>query len=311
MKRTSLFIFCALTVLIAICFIPFNQRVAVKINSSYFNCYQEVFNTSGWENWYPDVKNKQSSVTLINSQDVFEFTIPGGSVLVKKHGSSSSTLSIIKTADKKDFNYTLTVVPNTNQLNTVIIISYRANIINYIIPSLQKKTLQETGIYNFKSHMEDTKQFYGFDIEPGFVSEKNFLVKSKTVPANGIYAEAVAMQKELHNFVGLKHFKQVGDLITQFIRKPGDSVQILVGIPLDKKVSAQSGFLYMYMPPSKVIVACYQGKYQHKKEVYLALEKYMSDKFERPKIAPFEVYADRMPVDSNDVVSFKLNYLVF
>lgn len=309
MKRTFLFIFCALTVLIVIGFIPFNQQVAVKINSSYFNCYQEVFNTSGWESWYPDVKNKQSSVTLINSQDVFEFTIPGGSVLVKKHGSS--TLSIIKTAGKKDFNYTFTVVPNTNQLNTVIIISYRANIINYIIPSLQKKTLQETGIYNFKSHMEDTKQFYGFDIESGFVSEKNFLVKSKTVPANAIYGQAVTMQTELYNFVSLKHFKQVGDLITQFIHKPGDSVQILVGIPLDKKIQGQNGFLYMYMPPSKVIVASYEGKYQQKKEVYSALEKYMSDKFERPKIAPFEVYADRMPADSNTMVSFKLNYLVF
>ncbi len=309
MKRVPLFILCALIVIIAIGFIPFNQQVVVKINSSYFNCYQQIFNAGGWQNWYPDVKNKQSSVTLINSPNIFEFTISGGSVLVKKQGSG--TLSIVKTSGKKDFNYTLTAAPDTNQLNTLIIIGFRANMINYLIPSLRESSLQETGVYHFKNYMEDTKQFYGFDIKPGFVDEKKILVKSKTVPLDGIYAEAAAMQTDLHNFINLKHLKQEGPVMAQFIPKRGDSIQMMVGIPINEKIQAQNGFLYMYMPASKAIIACYEGKYQHKKELYSALGKYMLDKFQHPKIAPFEVYTDRMPVDSNDVVSFKLNYLVF
>lgn len=185
------------------------------------------------------------------------------------------------------------------------------SIIDYIIPSLWESSLQETGIYRFKSYMEDTKQFYGFDIKPGFVDEKKILVKSKTVSLSEVYTEAATMQTDLHNFINIKHLKQKGTVMAQFIPKPGDSVQMMVGIPINEKIQSQNGFLYMYMPASKAIIASYEGKYQHKKEIYSALGKYMLDKFQHPKIAPFEVYTYKMPIDSNDVVSFKLNYLVF
>jgi len=309
MKRTPLFILLLFVVTVSIGFIPFNQHVFVKIDASYFNCYQQLFNVDGWQKWYPNGKNKQAAVTLINSQNIFEFTFRGESVLVKKE--SSNILSISKVINKQHINYSYTLVPDTNPLNTNIIVTFRTNLINYIIPSLQKARISETNINCFKNYMEDVKQYYGFDLRIDFAAEKNIVVKSKKVSSAGIYIAINQMQTKLNNFIALKHLGQKGPVMIQFIPKQNDSIQLLMGIPVNEKNVSGNGFLYMYIPATKTIIADYNGKYQDKKAVYEAIEKYLQDKYLHKKIAPFETYGSKMPSNGNEKVSFKLNCPVF
>ncbi|TWI96245.1 hypothetical protein JN11_03979 [Mucilaginibacter frigoritolerans] len=309
MKRTSLFILLLFIVIISIGFIPFNQRVLVKINAPYFNCYQQLFIVDGWQKWYPGRKSKKSAIILINSQNIFEFTYPGESVLVKKE--SSNTLSINKVINKQHINYSYTVIPDANPLNTNIIVTFKTNLINYISPSQQKVKLVETNVNCFKNYMEDVKQYYGFDLSIGFATEKNIVVKSRMVLSAGIYTAINQMKTELNNFITLKHLEQKGSVIMQFIAKQNDSVQLLMGIPVNKKIASGNGFLYMYIPTTKTIIADYNGKYQDRKVIYDALEKYQQDKYLHTKIAPFETYDGKMPSYGNEKISFKLNCPVF
>ena len=97
-------------------------------------------------------------------------------------------------------------------------------------------------------------------------------------------------------------------MITQCIPKSGDSLQMLVGIPVNKAIPAGNGFLYMYMPPTRVLIADFKGKYREKKKVYTAMAKYVQDKFVTTKIAPFEVFTNKLPATADDVVEFRLTY---
>jgi hypothetical protein len=309
MKRTPLFILLLFVVIVSIGFISFNQHVFVKIDASYFNCYQQLFNVDGWQKWYPDGENKQAAVTLINSQNVFEFTFPAESVLVKK--GSSNTLFVNKIINKQHVNYSYTLVPDTNPLNTIIIVTFKTNLISYIIPSQQKAKIAETKINCFKNYMEDVKLYYGFDVRTEFITEKNIAVKSKLVLTSEIYTAINQMKTELYTFIRLKHLGQKGPVIMQFIPKQNDSVQLLMGIPVNKKIASGNGFLFMFIPATKAITADYNGKYQDKKVVYDAIEKYLQDKYLHKKIAPFETYGSKMPSNGNEKISFKLNCPVF
>jgi effector-binding domain-containing protein len=309
MKRISLLILLLFIVIISIGFIPFNQQILIKIDASYFNCYQKLFNVDGWQSWYPDAKNKKTAITLINSQNVFEFTFPGETVLVKKE--NGNTLSIKKVINKKHINYFYSLIPDTNPLKASVIVTFKINLINYLIPSLRNSRVAETNVNCFKSYMEDAKQYYGFDIKTQFTADENTVVKSKTVSSKEAYSAVKQMQTELHNYVKLKHLERIGRVILQFIPKPNDSVQLLMGIPVNKKTVAENGFLYMYVPATKTVIADYSGKHQDRKEIYTALQKYLQDKYLHTKIPAFETYEGKMPLDGSDEVSFKLYCPVF
>jgi effector-binding domain-containing protein len=309
MRKISLFIILLFIVIISIGFIPFNQRVFLKIDASYFNCYQQLFNVDGWQNWYPDAKNKKPTITLINSQNVFEFTFPGESVLVQKE--NSNTLSIRKVINKEHINYLYSIIPDSNPLITRMIVILKTNLINYVVPSLRKVRIAETNVNCFKSYMEDVKQYYGFDIRTQFTAEENTVVKSKIVLSGEAYAAVSQMQIELHDYITLKHLNRVGRVILQFIPKHNDSVQLLMGIPVNEKTVAESGFLYMYVPATRTVIADYTGKHQDRKAIYAALQKYLQDKYLHTKIPAFETYEGKMPSGGNDEISFKLNCPVF
>jgi len=310
MKKKRTLILLLFITAVAVGLIPFNKQVAIKINASYFNCYQQFITLQNWKKWQPEIchsfKKDSSSYSMSNTSQGIKLSIPGEYFLVKQRGSDN--LLVKKVKDKNDFNYSYTIIPGSLGLATTIIVTFKTNVINYLIPAFEEHELKETSILDFKNYMEDVKQYYGFDIKPGFATEKKIIVKSKTVAAAQIYAEAAESQKLLNNYILLKHLKQVAPMITQCIPKSGDSLQMLVGIPVNKAIPAGNGFLYMYMPPTRVLIADFKGKYREKKKVYTAMAKYVQDKFVTTKIAPFEVFTNKLPATADDVVEFRLTY---
>ena len=309
MKKKILILLLFIAVIVA-CLIPFSKPVAVKINASYFNCYQQLFTLQNWKNWQPGISSsfkKDSSLYQVNDvSQGFKLVTPGEYFLVKKFGTDN--LLVKRVWENNDFNYALTIIPNTLGLTTTIIVTIKTNALGYLIPALENRELNKTSIFDFKHYMEDVKRYYGFNLKTGFATEKKFMVKSKIIATGQMYTEAAESQKQLNNYILLKHLKQVAPMITQYIPKSGDSLQMLVGIPVNQPIPAGNGFLYMYMPPTRVLIADFKGKYRDRKKVYTAMAKYVQDKFITTKNAPFEVFTNKLPATADDVVEFRLTY---
>ena len=310
MKKAGLIIASAVIVII-ICLVPFNRRKAVYVNASYFNCYRQLITVQNWKNWLPElnkVYNRDSlRYKLSQSPQGIKVSIPGTYFLIKQEGST--ILHIKKVSGTREDNYSYTIIPSSSVLSTAVIVTFKTNIFKSIIPA--QDGLEKTSVNDFKKFMESVKLYYGFSIEKDFMNARKIIVKRKTISAGQIYSEAAEMQKQLVSYIGLKHLTKAGSVMVQYNPKNGDSLQMLVGIPVDRQIVADNGFLYMYIPATRALTADFKGKYPDKRKIYNAMGSYLEDKYLHAKIAPYEEFVSGFPTGNNDVVAFRLTYPIF
>ncbi|MDB5134581.1 MAG: hypothetical protein JWP37_1184 [Mucilaginibacter sp.] len=313
MKRTSILFLSLLTLAIIIGFIPVNKQVIIKINAPYFNCYQQLFLSKNWKKWQPDISKsfaKDSSLCSINAiPHGFTFVTPDEHILVRQQ--SSNVLYITKMLHGNEFNYSYSILAKDFGLTTTIIVDFRSNIIRSLIPAFWESDLKKTTINNFKRFMENTELYYGFNIRKTFINEKKILVKSKTVAAKSKYAEAATMLQQLHDFIKIKQLKPAGPVMAQYFTKQGDSIQMMIGIPVDREVAEHKGLVYMRIPATNALIADFKGRYGDKQKIYAAVGNYMRDKFQNPKISPLEIFENKFPANDNDTANFRLTYPIF
>jgi len=309
MKRILTLVLLLFITIIIIGLIPFNKQVVVKINASYFNCYQQLGKAESWEKWNPDINKAVSNDSVLcklnNTSNGFKLSIPNGYFDVKQY---SGNILVKRDINGNDFNYSYIIIPDTNVLTTNAIATFKSNIIKYFIQALDKDDLRKTAIFDFKKYMEDTKSFYGYAITSALLKERKVIVKRKTVFKKQIYTETSVMQNQLHNYVLSKQLIQAGQVMVQYIPKAGDSIQITIGIPVNKKITADSGFLYMQIPPTKVLLTDFKGKYSEKQKAFAAMGRYIQDRYLHAMSSPDEVFISNLPVSDDSEVEFRLMY---
>ncbi|WP_158995676.1 hypothetical protein [Mucilaginibacter sp. L196] len=310
MKRILTIVLLLFIIIIIIGLIPFNKQVAVKINASYFNCYQQLSKAESWEKWNPDINKAVSNDSLLcklnNTLKGFKLSIPNGYFDVKTQYSGN--ILVKRVINGNDFNYSYIIIPGANILTTTVIATFKSNIIKYFIQALEKDDLRKTAIFDFKKYMEDTKSFYGYAITSVLLKERKVIVKRETVFKKEIYTETSVMQNQLHNYILSKQLIQAGQVMVQYIPKAGDSIQITIGIPVNKKITTDSRFLYMQIPPTKVLLTDFKGKYNEKQKAFAAMGRYIQDRYLHAMSSPDEVFVSNLPVRDDSEVEFRLMY---
>jgi len=310
MKKIVLFIVLPIILIAGLSLVPVSKQVTIKIDANYFNCYRQLTIPANWRNWYPDINRvytgDSSLYNLRNTNDGTKLIIRGESFLIKQPGSN--VLLVKKVKDNKEYDYSYTIVPDANGLTTTVMVTFTTNMIKYFTP---QDDLNKTAVNDFKRFMETPKLYYGFDIAQQFTNEKKIIVKKKTIAAAQLYSEAAGMKKQLQDYISLKHLTQTGPVMTQFNTKTGDSVQMMMGLPVDKQISADNGFLYMVIPPGRALTASFKGRYRDKKKIYTAMASYIQDKYLHSKIAPLEEFESKFPANDSDTIAFRLISPIF
>jgi effector-binding domain-containing protein len=310
MKRILTIVLLLFITIIIIGLIPFNKQVVVKINASYFNCYQQLGKAESWEKWNPDINKGVSNDSLLcklnNTSKGFKLTIPNGYFDVKMQYSGN--ILVKRVINGNDFNYSYIIIPGANVLTTNVIATFKSSVIKYFILALEKDDLRKTAILDFKKYMEDTKSFYGYVITSALLKERKVIVNRKTVLKKQIYTETSALQNQLHNYILSKRLIQAGQVMVQYIPKAGDSIQITIGIPVNKKITTDNGFLYMQIPPTKVLLTDFKGKYSEKQKAFAAMGRYIQDRYLHGMSSPDEVFISNLPVSDDSEVEFRLMY---
>jgi effector-binding domain-containing protein len=300
----------ALVLLIVIGFIPIQQHNSVSIRSNYFDVCQQLMQADNWKRWEPEING--NAADQVHTQHFGSaFLIETPDQLFNITSISANTFKVIVTRNHVGHHYFYTVAPGIKNNDATVIIDAKTNVFKWLIAQFQPSAQPAALMLSLKSFMENPKQYYGFNISEKNVTESYFAVKKETISTKHKFPEIRKAAEELNTFIGENNIKAIQPVSGSYYPHKVDSLQILIGIPVNKQISSTSDITFMRMPGGKVIVGDYAGKYNERQKIYTAMEKYMQDHSLLKQVAPFERYLNnKVPESDTDIVNMQVNYPV-
>ncbi|MBB6110235.1 effector-binding domain-containing protein [Mucilaginibacter lappiensis] len=301
-----------IVLLILAAFIPFQQHASINIRANYFEVCQQLASADNWKRWQPDIRKgfdltKQYKPTTNSSG--FLINIPGQTFKVES--ISANTFKVIRTVNYLDHECFYTVVPGDASNTSTVIIDTKNNVGKWLFSKFDSSGSILDVPRQLKSFMEDAKQYYGFNISEKSVAESYLVVKKEIISTQDKYQAIVKAVRELHSYINQNNIKPIQALSGAYYPQRSDSLQIMVGIPVNKQLNSTGDITFMHMPGGKWLVGDYKGKYSGRQQLYKAMEKYMQDHALLKQIAPFERYLDnKPPASDDDVINMQVNYPV-
>jgi len=285
-------------------FIPITKTTGFKINASFFNVYNQLSSPKHWQNWQPDLKAITNPGNIKTDSNATNFTIKAPSVRFRVINGGLGSF-IVEQNDGKKYSYSL--APDERSGTTTVVISENISIWRYLLTSIMGYDINETPLGDLKTFMESPALYYGFNIQKKFTVEKLIVVEKSSLPRSGFYERSGQMLHSLNDFVTKNDLKITMPLQMQYVAEKPDSLQIMMGFPVDKKIAVSNAIEYMKMPKGKILVGYFNGVYKDRKQLYDAMHRYMSDNYIRPMILPFEVFgSNKLPDSDTAKVSMQL-----
>jgi effector-binding domain-containing protein len=274
--------------LIIIGFIPFQQHSSVNIKSNYLDVCQQL------------AGGNQTQTQKFNMGG--DFNITSISPNVFKATTNGSYIN----------HYCFyTVVPEIKSNYTTVAIDAPTNVFKWLISQVQPSVKPAALITSLKTFMENARLYYGFNINEKDVAENYIAVKQETILTKNKFPEINKAVKDLNTFIAQNNARAIHALSCSYYPHRADSVQVLVGIPVNKQLKPTRDITCMRMPGGKMLVGDFNGRYIDRQKLYNAMEKYIQDHSLAKQIAPFERYLDnRIPASDSDSVNMQINYPV-
>ena len=311
MKKTIILTTLA-CILLALYFVPVSLEKTTTIKSSFFNVYDQLSRPNHWKRWRPDLRKVllDDSNELSVKKSPNSFTISRGTqqLNVKVAGT------LINVEEKNKDNttaYAYFIVPDNPPDKTLITVYKDANLFTYLENKLKPVSFADTHLDDLKYFMETDSLLYGFTILKTKVTADKLLVIVKNTPAKNELAVANTSLSELRHFIKTNKLNQTAPLIAQFTPKNNDSVQVKVGIFIDREINSYKDITFERMPKGgNLRAAKFTGRFDERKKAYDAMQKYFNDHSLQQGILPFEVYTDnKLPVNDTDKINIKLIFV--
>ena len=309
MKKTFIF-FALLFIFILIAFIPFKKQQSVLIKATFFNVYQRLSKPVYWQQWKSDLKNLTVSEkgNLITNQKVNGFDIVSDKINLSVVVNGYNFL-ITEGKGLKKIEYAYTVLPQKKEDETLISIEEKTNIFSNLLSFFVSKDDDNSPINDLKIFMETPRLYYGFDIIKKHVTDTDILVVKKVILAKYKFTEAAKSFDLLKKYALANGLNQTQPVMAQFIPKQNDSIELKIGLPVNKKVKNKGDLQFVNMPATGYMyTAKFNGLFKDRNKVFSAVQNYFSDRRMPMPILPFEIYLDnKLPTSETDTVNIQLN----
>lgn len=172
-----------------------------------------------------------------------------------------------------------------------------------------RKSLQ-----NLKAYMEDSKRFYGYEIQLVKVEDTAFLFKSVTVPLSMKREATRKLFDELIAYAASQEAGYNGVRIFYSLKGEKD-IKLFASIGVTKAMdpAPTTGIEYKKMPLGKnLLVASYQGSLSEVDKAYQAMDRFKSDHNFTSMAIPFQkILSDGYDFSDEQVVQLKIYSPVF
>jgi effector-binding domain-containing protein len=98
--------------------------------------------------------------------------------------------------------------------------------------------------------------------------------------------------------------------MAQFLPKGKDSVEVNIGLFIDKEIKPDKVFSFVSMPKGGQLYAIkYKGRFDKRYKLYAAAKQYYADHSYHTIILPFETYLNnKLPASDTDHVNIQVNF---
>lgn len=305
-----------LLIIILLFFIPFNQQKTILIKSPFLNTYSLLANPAKWKKWRSDLRK-----VMIADSNKISVKKDTNSFLVKHENEElevkfeGNTFQIDETSNGKNASYRYSLIPVADKFlnKTIIVVNNKTNGLNYVIGKFKAPSFSDTHIDDFKNYMETDSLHYGFKIIKTGVPDSTLIVMQKEVSEKDKFTEAAKLLATLELYIKTNNVKQTQPVIAQFNQNMKDSVQVKVGLFINKEVKPGNGIEFTRMPKGGPLFAVkFKGEFSKRGEAYEALKEYFNDHSHQMALLPFETYLNnKLPVRNNDTINIQVNFGTF
>ncbi len=306
----GLIIFClTLTYLI-----PVTKENRITVNADLYDIVYAISNSNQWKKWHPAVKTvfktDPSSSSINNKTSAKGFTI-------NTHNHSFTVKAItpivFQIAEKKEgnlFAYRLSVDPSSTPGKVKIFTEKKVRLFNFFF-NTHNLTPDEITVESLKDFVEDPAAFYGYSLTLESVIDTNVVIKRRTVATINWRDNLAAMFEEINNYITINNLKITQPKIVYLKNISNDSMVVMAGISVNKTAPSDKNIQSVQMPKGRMLVGEYEGPYYNRKDLYNAMEKYVSDKKMQHMAVPYERYLnDSIPATDSTIVKLKIYFPV-
>lgn len=293
---------------------PITQNSTINISATFDNTILQIVHVENWKSWYPEIKktykNNPSDYSIIknSSQKTDTIKIPGKTFII--HSISPMSYNVTEISSFLRTNFAFSVFPGKSKNDMTI---YLANKSPLIFTLFNKNRTGEQALDSFKSYMENPEDFYGYNIKMSEIRDPVIASRIIKIKEKDVFIKMANARKDLMNYLEKNKLQKTGHISVSYIPLLHDSMQITVGIPVNKIGPSQNGIECFSLPAGgRVLVANYEGTFSGRKQVYQAMTKYLTDHSLSIPAESFERYLnDSLPSSDSDLIQIELNYPVY
>lgn len=279
----------------------YEEKVALPINE----ISPQITNFRNWVKWYPGLSAKDSSQISFSHADS---VLTAGALELKKSNLSPAAVTLLVQQGSNVSYQSIQLFPDSFGFATRVNWAEQLTPLNWIRYKWGTPGISGAGIREFKKFADDPSRFFGFPIEIKTVPFTLVITKRRRVLKSGQIHCLEDLYADLFRFARMNKLLPDSSTIriSAFNSAGNDSVDVMAGVPVEKKSIPANGISYLEIPEKgKMLVGYYEGPYSGIRDLYIAMSKYVQLRTLTHIAAPFEKYLTQ-PKNAEDSLHMKI-----
>jgi effector-binding domain-containing protein len=293
---------------------PVSKKTSVSILASFDNTMPQITNVYNWKNWYPSIKESYKnnpagySISENPSQKTYTVNTPDKKYIIL--AITPMAYQVREVTGTWEDIFAFTVFSGDTLGRMKIIIEKKSPLLLAIVG---KDKAGEVAINGLKMYLEDPKEFYGFNIGTGNIRDSVIASCVSKIRNKDVFLKIQELQLNLLHYIQNNNLVKAGHISISYNPMSHDSLQITVGIPVNKVAPPDKDINCLLLPAKgNVLVGNYEGRFSARKNIYHAMSKYLTDHSLAFAAETFERYLnDSIPSSDSSMIRIELNYPVY
>ncbi len=293
---------------------PVSKKTTVSIVASFDNTIPQITNVHNWKNWYPSIKESYKnnpagySISENPSQKTYTINTPDKKYIILE--ITPMAYQVREMTGTWEDIFAFTVLPGDTSGRMKIIIEKKSPLLLAIIG---KDKTGDIALNGLKKYLEDPKQFYGFNIGMSNIRDSVIASCVSKISNKDVFLKIQEQQLNLLHYIQNNNLVKAGHISISYNPISNDSLQITVGIPVNKPAPPDKKINCLLLPAKgNVLVGNYDGRFSDRKSIYQAMSKYLTDHTLAFAAESFERYLnDSIPSSDSSMIRIELNYPVY
>jgi effector-binding domain-containing protein len=314
MKKRVAGILLIVVLLIIFFSFPVSKKTSIDISASFDNTMPQITNVYNWKNWYPSIKESIKnnpagySINKDPSQKIYTINTPGKKYIIL--AITPMAYQVREVTGTWEDIFAFTVLSGDTLGRMKIIIEKKSPMLFAIVG---KDKTGDVAMNGLKTYLEDPKEFYGYNIGMSNIRDSVIASCVSKIRNQDVFQKIRELHMNLAHYIQNNNLIKSGHISISYIPISDDSLQITVGIPVNKPAPSEKDINCLLLPArGNVIVGNYDGRFSDRKAIYHAMSKYLTDHTLAFAAESFERYLnDSIPTSDSSMIRIELNYPVY